>query len=195
MNRKWLGVPSVAALVLLVTWIGAGQAVAEEYEPYVLEAAGGKEIDFPPHPTWALARADSNQAGLSLFEVGIPARSGGAPPHTHSHEDEFFYVRAGTVTFLANGARKTVSAGGFAMLPRDSLHAVWNASDEDAVLLVGTSNGKFDDFFDAVAMEARDTSAKTPEAVAEIVARLGKERGIEIRMDALPDDVAALYGM
>jgi len=130
-----------------------------------------------------------------LFEVEIPAQSAGAPPHTHRYEDEFFYVRAGKVTFLANGTRTTVAAGGFAMLPRDSLHAVWNASDEHAVLLVGTSNGKFDDFFDAVAMEARDTSAKTAEAVGAILNRLGQERGIEIRMDELPEDVAALYGM
>ena len=195
MNRNWLRGPGVVTLVLFAIGISAPNALAEDHAPYVLDGTEGERIEFPPHETRSLARAKTNQAGLSLFEIVIPARSAGAPPHTHRHEDEFFYVRTGSVTFLTNGARKTVASGGFALLPRDSLHALWNASDEEAILLVGTSEGKFDDYFDAVAIEVRQRAASTPQAIGEIMDRLGQERGIEIRMDALPADVAGLYGM
>ncbi len=161
----------------------------------VLDAGEGEEIAFPLHPTVRLADKDSNHAGMSFFEIVIPAGSPGAPPHSHSHEDEFFYVREGSVTFMADGARKTISAGGFVLLPRDSWHAMWNTGDADAILLVGTSAGQFDDFFDAVAMEVRNSGANTPEEIGAIVGRLGAERGITIDMSKVPEDVAALYGL
>lgn len=173
----------------------AGGDATERHAPVILDGVEGEVIAFPPHKTRRLAHASQNVAGLSLFEIIIPARSGGAPPHTHLHEDEFFYVRSGTPTFMADGQRKTVSAGGFTLLPRASLHAVWNDSDEDAVLLVGTSQGKFDDFFDAVAIEVRKRGAATPGEVGQIMGQLGAERGIVIQMDKVPADVRSLYGM
>jgi mannose-6-phosphate isomerase-like protein (cupin superfamily) len=161
----------------------------------MLDGGEGESIAFPLHPTARLAGPDSNIAGMSFFEIAIPTGAPGAPPHTHSHEDEFFYVRQGTVTFMVNDERRTLQAGGFVLLPRHSLHAMWNTSDEDATLLVGTSAGKFGDFFDAVAMEVRAANASTPAEVGAIVGRLGAERGIVIDMTKVPEDVAALYGM
>ena len=187
--------PSLVAAGVLVLALAVNGSAAEDLAPFVMDADEAESIAFPPHPTRRLAGPETNQAGLSLFEIEIPANSAGAPPHTHTHEDEFFYVRSGSVTFFTNGERKTVGAGGFALLPRGSLHAVWNTGDEDATLLVGTSGGKFGDYFDVVALEVREKNASTPEAVGEIMARLGKERGVIIRMDEVPADVAALYGL
>ncbi len=132
---------------------------------------------------------------MSFFEIRLAARAPGAPPHTHAHEDEFFYVREGTVTFLTGEESQTIGPGGFVLLPRHGLHAFWNASDEDAILLVGTSQGEFGDFFDAVAMEVRATNASSPPEVGEIMSRLGAERGIVIDMSKIPEDIAALYGL
>ena len=167
---------------------------AERRPPILLDGGQGEPIAFPIHPTLRLADPDSNIAGMSFFEIRILAGAAGAPPHTHTHEDEFFYVREGTVTFMANGERKTLEAGGFVLLPRHSMHAVWNTSDEDATLLVGTSAGRFGDFFDAVAMEVRGSDARTPSEIGAILGRLGQERGIVIDMTKVPEDVASLYG-
>lgn len=163
--------------------------------PAVLVAADeGTPLGFPLHPSRSLAGAETNAAGMNFYEESLPARSAGAPPHTHTHEDEFFYVRKGQVTFLSDGVRRTLGPGGFALLPRGTLHAFWNEADEDAILLIGASEGQFDGFFDAVAMDIRAENAATPQAVGAIVARIGAERGIIIDMSALPPDVAALYG-
>ena len=167
----------------------------ESRPPILLEGGEGEPIAFPIHPTLRLAGPESNVAGMSFFELRIRAGSPGAPPHTHTHEDEFFYVREGSITFMANEERRTLGAGGFILLPRNSLHAMWNASDEDAVLLVGTSAGQFADFFDAVAMEVRESEASSPREVGAILGRLGAERGIVIDMTKVPADVAALYGL
>ncbi len=177
------------------TPVGENASSAERLPALLLDAGEGEQVAFPLHPTVRLADKSSNQAGMSFFEIVIPAGAPGAPPHTHTHEDEFFYVRQGSVTFMADEARQTLSSGGFVLLPRGSLHALWNRGDADAILLVGTSAGKFDDFFDAVAMEARNSGASTPEEIGAIVGRLGAERGIMIDMSKVPPDVAALYGL
>ncbi len=170
-------------------------SVADPKPALMIDSGEGEAIQFPLHPTTRLADASSNQAGLSLFEIEVPANSAGAPPHTHTHEDEFFYVREGTVTFMADGERKMISPGGLVMLPRGGSHALWNAGDTDATLLVGTSEGEFDDFFDAVAMEVASAGDLTPPEIGAIVGRVGAERGIIIDMSLVPDDVRPLYGM
>lgn len=162
--------------------------------PIVLDTHEGRDIAFPLHATRGLADSDSNFAGMSFFELEVPASSAGAPPHTHTHEDEFFYVREGKLTFMAEGTRHTISAGGFVLLPRGGLHAFWNDTSSDAIVLVGTSEGKFGDFFDAVAIEAQVTDPSSPQEMGAILGRIGAERGIHIDMSKLPEDVAELYG-
>lgn len=177
------------------TEVAQTQPEAEPKPAVILDAGEGELVAFPPHPTVRLADADATTSGLSLFEIEIAANSAGAPPHRHTHEDEFFYVREGAVTFMADGERKAISAGGFVLLPRGGWHAVWNTGDEDAILLVGTSEGQFDDFFEAVAIEAAKAGEPSPEEVGAIVAKVGAERGIAIDMALVPEDVRPLYGM
>lgn len=168
---------------------------AETKPSFLVDGGEGEPIPFPLHPTSRLVAADSNEAGLSLFEIEIPADTAGAPPHKHTHEDEFFYVREGSVTFMVDDERETISAGGLAMLPRGGTHAMWNDSDATAVLLVGTSAGQFDDFFDAVAMEVMAAGDLSPPEIGEVVGRLGAERGLHIDMSKVPADVRPLYGL
>ena len=187
---------SAFSLGQIAAGVETGDKTGEPPRPaFILDGGEGEAIAFPLHPTQRLAHADSNEAGMSFFEIEIPAKSAGAPPHRHSHEDEFFYVREGSVTFMADDQRKTIGPGGFILLPRDSWHGVWNAGDEDAILLVGTSDGQFDDFFDAVAMEVAAAGELSPPEVGAIVVRMGAERGVAIDMSMVPDDVRSLYGM
>lgn len=193
-NRTILLGLSTAVLAACAN-IGVAQESDTPQSAVILDAGEGEAIAFPLHPATRLAEADQTVSGLSLFEITIPAESGGAPPHRHTHEDEFFYVRSGTVTFLADDAEKTIGAGGFVLLPRGGWHMMWNASGDDATLLVGTSDGKFDDFFDAVAMAAAQAGQLTPPEVGAIVGRIGAERGIVIDMSKVPAGVRHLYGM
>lgn len=168
---------------------------SHDYEAIVLDGGEGEPIAFPLHETWKLAGPETSLSGMNFFEQVVKANQAGAPPHIHTQEDEFFYVRSGSITFMAEDERRTISAGGFVLLPRNGLHAFWNDTDQDAIILVGTSEGKFGDFFDAVAIEARETNASSPEEIGAILGRLGAERGITIDMSKLPADVAPLYGL
>lgn len=193
--RASLGL-AVAALMAGIAASHADETSSAETKPsFLVDGGAGEPIPFPLHPTSRLVAADSNDAGLSLFEIVIPANTAGAPPHRHTHEDEFFYVRDGSITFMLEDRRETISAGGLAMLPRGGTHAMWNASSSDAILLVGTSAGQFDDFFDAVAIEVSAAGDLSPPEIGAIVGRLGAERGVYIDMSKVPGDVRPLYGM
>ena len=165
-----------------------------DHPPKIVGPGEGEPVGVPFHPVDLLLSEDENADGLSFYEFRVPPRSAGAPPHIHSHEDEFFYVVSGRVSFMSGEDIIEGERGAFAALTRGNAHAFWNAGDEEAVMVVGVSNGGFEDFFDAVALEVAAEQPADPAAMGALVGRLGAERGIEIRMDLLPEAAAPYYG-
>jgi len=196
-SRIAMSAAAGAALLTACAYSGAAQeSDAPSLRPaMIMDSGEGDAIAFPLHPTTRLAAAEQTDSGLSLFEIVIPSQSAGAPPHRHTHEDEFFYVREGSITFMADDLERTISPGGFVLLPRGGWHAMWNNGDADAILLVGTSDGQFDDFFDAVALEAAQAGQLSPPEIGAIVGRVGAERGIIVDMTKVPEAARPLYGL
>jgi quercetin dioxygenase-like cupin family protein len=84
-------------------------------------------------------KAMANDTGdqFSIWESIVPPGAG-APPHTHTREDEAFYVLTGEVTFEGEGLgdRLRLGAGGFLFAPRNQRHAYRNTGSVPARLLV-----------------------------------------------------------
>jgi quercetin dioxygenase-like cupin family protein len=169
-------------------------ATALLHPPKIVGPGEGTPVAIPIHPVDRLLSQDENQDGLTFYEFRVPPRSAGAPPHVHTHEDEFFYVVAGNVSFMNGDEVIEGRPGTFAALTRGHPHAFWNAGDEPAVMVVGVSNGRFEDFFDALAKEVREKNPATRAEVGEMIGRLAAESDIAIRMDLLPEEAARFYG-
>jgi mannose-6-phosphate isomerase-like protein (cupin superfamily) len=77
---------------------------------------------------------------LSFWEAVIPPGAG-APPHTHTREDEAFYVLSGDILIEHEGEAVPVRVGpgGFFFGRRGRYHAFRNAGDETARVLVVSS--------------------------------------------------------
>jgi quercetin dioxygenase-like cupin family protein len=114
---------------------------------------------------------------LSVFEETIPPGVG-APPHTHSREDEAFYIVAGEMTFAIEGRSHPLrlGAGSFVLAPRGSRHAFRNESTTEAKMLVlafpGAGLERMFGAFDAAVRKAGDGMPPVDEIVA-IAARSG----------------------
>lgn len=84
-------------------------------------------------------KATSAETGdrFCCIEHRVPPGSG-VPAHTHTHEDEFFYVLAGEITFESADRPEPLqlAAGGFFFSPRGQQHAFRNASPVEARMLV-----------------------------------------------------------
>jgi quercetin dioxygenase-like cupin family protein len=114
-----------------------------------------------------------------LLEVGL-APGMGVPRHTHTREDEAYYVLAGELEVTVGEERFVLKPGDTLMAPRDVPHQLRNpGSIENHYLLVFSPSG-FEGFLKATAVPApNDAVAPTkPPAVAvrnvhELAARYG----------------------
>ena len=68
-------------------------------------------------------KAISSETGGSYWALeGLADKSMAVPLHSHSREEETWYVLEGEITFTIGDEERTLGAGGFAYIPRDTPH-------------------------------------------------------------------------
>src|SRR3984957_4907076 len=93
-----------------------------------------------------LAVGEDTDGKYALWEAVVPP-GGGPPPHTHSREEEGFYILDGEITLLVGDKRLVASAGTFANLPVGTLHAFKNESDRPARMLISVAPAGLEKMF------------------------------------------------
>lgn len=123
-----------------------------------------------------------------LLEVGLAAGIG-VPRHTHTREDEAYYVISGELEVTVGGEVFVLKAGDSLMAPRNIPHEIRNSGDvENHYLLVFSPSG-FEEFIMATALPApKNASAPTqrqlqaanedPSIAVENVQKLAAQYGI-----------------
>ncbi len=122
-------------------------------------------------------QAADTAGALVSAEFTLPPGTG-LPAHRHAHEDEAFYVTAGTVVFAGDDTGEVrLTKGGFFYAPRGRVHAFRAEGSEDAKLLglamPGTNIGGM---YAELADLTRDPQISVDAAqVAEVCSRYGIE--------------------
>lgn len=181
----------IASISAVVAGILPGLAAA--HEPVVVAPGEGRAVPVPFHETTLLLSEDASEGAVSVYEFVVPARSGGAPPHQHTHEDEYAYVLEGTLTVMLGDRVAEAGPGTLAALTRGAVHAFWNATEQPVRALFIVSQGQFEQFFDQVAVMLRDDAPDSPEAANARIGAIAAAHGITIRPDLIPADVQPLY--
>src|SRR4051794_23959885 len=106
-------------------------------EPFVREPAAGSTLNVLGSTHIYKATGAETGGSFSLWEAVFPPGAG-APPHTHSREDEAFYVLSGELLIALEGEPepRRVGPGGFFFGARHWRHAVRNDSDQPARVLI-----------------------------------------------------------
>lgn len=164
----------------------------KEYTPKFSTFGKGEPVIYMGRPIFHHVGVDDLPSNVALFEEMLPPKSLGAPPHTHSHEDEVFVILKGKVHFLSGTEEIVAASGTIASLPRNHQHGFWNPYDEPAQLLVFVSPGHFSDFFQAVQHALLSSNATSPEEVGGIIATEASKLGVAIDMSQLPESAIAL---
>ncbi len=107
------------------------------------------------------ATGESTNQNLVLLE-NVTAPGGGPPPHVHTREDEFFYVLDGTFEIRIGDELNAVGPGGFAYVPRGTVHNFRNTADTPSRILVGFTPSGMDGFFRAAGQPATDDGPAPP---------------------------------
>ena len=122
------------------------------------------------------AMASETGQRFSVWESIVPPGAG-APAHTHTREDEAFYVLRGEVLIELEGAAEPLrlGAGGFLFAPRNRRHGYRNSGTVAAHLLVFAMPGGGLDRMFAAFDAAGKRSARMPDidTIAELAAQCG----------------------
>lgn len=100
-------------------------------------------------------------------------------PHSHEREDEFTFVFRGRIGGLVGDEETEVDEGGFLFKPRGVVHAMWNPTDEPAVVVEFISPAGFEHFFE----EMGALTDADPQTMQEIAQRYGQRPHPELVSD------------
>ena len=126
-----------------------------------------------------LSGADTGGA-YCLLEVGL-APGMGVPRHTHTREDESYFVLGGELEVIVGGKSFVLKPGDSLVAPRDIPHQLRNSGDvENHYLLIFWPSG-FEGFLEATAVPAPDNAVaptEPPAAAIRNVHELASQYGI-----------------
>jgi quercetin dioxygenase-like cupin family protein len=119
-----------------------------------------------------LATAPETNNAYSAFEIFVPP-SAGTPLHSHSNEEEVFYMVRGKLRFQAGDTIKEYGPGNLVHAAKNVPHLFANTGNEEAVVVVIARPGGVEKFFLEVGTEIGATDAPvapTQEEIEKILA-------------------------
>lgn len=153
------------------------------HPPIVRTAAEGRTIAVVGDLYRFLATGDETDGKYAMFEAIVPP-GGGPPPHTHSREEESFYVLEGEITFTVGERQIVAAAGTFANMPIGSLHCFKNATDKTARMIISVAPAGLEKMFFEVGVPAKLGETPPPPTRAEIekLLAVAPNYGVEIKV-------------
>jgi quercetin dioxygenase-like cupin family protein len=131
--------------------------------------------------TW-LAEGKDTGGQFSLAEVVIPKAGGEPPPHTHTREDEAYYILEGEFTFRIGGQNVEAGPGDYVWLPRGIEHG-FELKTPEAKALISIFPAGLEEFFKRLSEPAQSpTLPPPPEEPPDFggVAALMEEYGVKL---------------
>ncbi len=112
---------------------------------------------------WTLttkAGNDDTRGAYTCQEMTVAAQFSGVALHVHHNEDEAMYVLAGTLRARVGPATHTLGAGAFLLMPRGLPHSFANPGDTEARVLVLSSPGAVERYFEETTELAKATGGR-----------------------------------
>ena len=128
---------------------------------HAIAAGEGERIWIVGDTMTFKATGESTGGSLMLFE-NLTAPGGGPPPHIHTREDEFFYVLDGTFEVRIGDELHALGPGGYAYVPRGTVHNFRNTAATPSSLLVGFTPAGMEGFFREAGRPATDDGPAPP---------------------------------
>ncbi|MEQ9316958.1 MAG: cupin domain-containing protein [Henriciella sp.] len=165
-----------------------------EHADKLVRAETGASVENPFHPIRLLLSSEESSGEVTIYEFILPPNSPGSPPHTHTLEDEYFYIVSGTLDVLSNGEVLRLNPGDFAALNRGHTHMFWNGSDGETELVMMTTGSSFEAFMAGASPAIAEAQPKSPEEFGAVIGQLAAAHGISITMEKMPAEAAPYYG-
>lgn len=152
--------------------------------PYIRRAAPDTTHLYLAQPQTILAHSTDTGGAFAVVEEVM--RAGMEPPlHTHTCEDEAFYVLEGQLDFQIGDEQHHATPGDFVYLPRGLPHT-FKVITPTARLLVLLTPGGFEAFFGSLATPLQDDPPPPTPADFQRLVQEAPTYGIKWAMPAIP---------
>ena len=152
-------------------------------QPILSKPGEGRTIAVVGDVYRFLATGDQTQGRYALWEA-LVLPGGGPPPHTHSGEEEGFYVLEGHITLSIGDKRLALSAGMFANMPVGVQHSFKNETNQPARMLISIAPAGLENMFFEVGVPMPSGTTTAPLPTQEEIAKLlqiAPQYGIEMK--------------
>ncbi len=128
---------------------------------YAMAGGEGERLWIVGDTMTLKATGETTGGGLVMLE-NLTAPGGGPPPHVHTREDEFFYVLDGDFEIRIGDDVHRVGPGGFAYVPRGTVHNFRNTAQTPSRMLIGFTPAGMEEFFRYSGRPALDDGPAPP---------------------------------
>lgn len=140
-------------------------------KPFIKPAGTALALYGPGDVYSMLVTGKESTNSLFQFEAVVPP-GGGPPPHTHSREEETFYIISGSLEFQIGDVTHIANKGDFVYIPPGVVHRFKNVGDVTSVQLVTFSPSRMDGFFNEVFTVVKDRSVPPPPITQEFIKKM-----------------------
>jgi quercetin dioxygenase-like cupin family protein len=115
----------------------------------------------------------TESGGMGLFELEVPPGSNVPPPHSHSHNEECFYVLEGTLRYSVDGITRDLRPGDWMRTPKGSVHGFSNPHGQNARALIFLTPDVGAQYFREVANVLNAGGVPDRRALISVMSRYG----------------------
>jgi quercetin dioxygenase-like cupin family protein len=140
----------------------------------VLKREEGQNLQVLSDRVCIKLKSTDSLSSMAVVTVDVPP-NGFVPPHTHTKEEESYYMLEGSMIMYLDGGEFMIEPGDFVHVPARTTHGYKNNSDQFVKFLAWAVGGKIDEFFIELSEKIRDL----PDDLAKMPAILEKH-GIQM---------------
>lgn len=144
-RKKFIQGAAVLGAFPFLPWSGGPTTESPHGEPLMSSPNLDNSYWYLGHLMSVLISTEQTQGAFSLIH-GFEIRGLEPPPHTHTREDESFYLLSGEMEFTVGDNMFFAKAGNWMFLPRDIQHS-FQVKSEKSEVLIQLSPGGFEDYF------------------------------------------------
>jgi len=158
MNRKdfLIGSSAIGFLSLMPKFIQAQNLVNDNRVPKMASPELNNSFWYIGHLISILISSKDTGGSFSLIH-GYEIQGLEPPPHTHTKEDESFYIMDGEINYTVGNQVFIAKTGNWVFLPRNIQHS-FNVVSEKAEVLIHLSPGGFEEYFKEMSEPAKELS-------------------------------------